>query len=140
MPTFRVDLSQSKEFKTPDEGTYLAVFKTVKQGTSKAGNPKIEVMLELTEAFDAGNDEFVGQNVFDHLNLDGKAAWKVGAMIEAVFGHRPEPDEEFDTDDLIDLPVIVEIVHDVYAEEDGGNGQITAKIAKYKMAEGGGII
>ena len=138
--TFRVDLSQTKEFKTPGEGTYLATFRTVKSGTSQAGNSKLDLMLELVEAYDEGNDEFVGQNVFDHPVLEGPGAWRIAQIMEAVFGHKPEPDEEFDTDDFVDQQVLVEIVHEIYEEEDGGDGSARARISKYTMVEGGGII
>ncbi len=139
-PGFKVDLTETKEFKTPGEGTYLAVFRTAKTGTSKAGNSKLDLMLELIEAFDSGNDEFVGQNVFDHPATEGPGAWRISQIMEAAFGHRPEPDEEFSTDDFIDLTVLVEIIHEVWEEEDGGDGRVGAKVDKYKMVEGGGII
>jgi hypothetical protein len=140
MPSFKVDLSETKEFKTPDEGTYMAAFRTIKVGTSQAGNSMLTIMLELTEAFDPGNDEFVGQNVFDHPVTEGPGAWRIGQIMEAAFGHKPEPDEEFNTDDFTDLPVLIEIIHEVWEEEDGGDGSVRARISKYKMAEGGGII
>lgn len=140
MPSFKVDLTETREFKTPGEGTYMATFRSVETATSKAGNARLTVMLELTEAFDPGNDEFVGQNVFDHPVLQGAGAWRIGQIMEAAFGHKPEPDEEFDTDDFIDLPVLVEIIHEVWEEEDDGDGSVRARVSKYKMAEGGGII
>lgn len=139
-PSFKVDLTQTREFKTPGEGTYLAAFRTAKTGTSQAGNSKLDLMLELTEAFDPGNDEFVGQNVFDHPVLEGPGAWRIGQIMDAAFGYKPEPDEEFNTDDFIDLPVLIEITHEVWEEEDDGDGSVRAHISKYKMAEGGGII
>lgn len=140
MPSFKVDLSETREFKTPGEGTYLATFRTVKVGTSQAGNNKLDIMLELTEAFDPGNDEFVGQNVFDHPVTEGPGAWRISQIMEAAFGHKPEPDEAFDTNDFVDLPVLVEIIHEVWEEEDDGDGSVRARINKYKMVEGGGVI
>ena len=140
MPTFKVDLSQTIEFKTPNEGTYLCIVRRVKPGISQNGNPKLEIVVEIEEAFDAANDEFIGQNLFDYPVTVGAGAFRAGQFIEAVLGHAPEPDEEFDTDELLEQRVVCKVTHEVWEEEDDGDGSVRARIAKYMMAEGGGVI
>lgn len=134
MPNFQVDFSDAPEFKTPNPGLYVGTVRNAKLGESKSGTAKVTLQIQLTSVADENmaNEEFVGQNVFDHLVLGGRGAWKTREALSALLGYVPGPDDELDTSDLIEESCLVEIVVEIWAEDQGGDGEPQAKVAHYK--------
>lgn len=134
--SFRVDLSQTKQFKLVAEGEYLVRCVKAELVTNSKGNPMVKMQYEIVGVTDGNepNEEFIGQRLFDNLFPTGGAAWKMGDAMEAMWGFVPGPDEDVNTDEFIDDTCLVDVVHEVWAEEDGGDGQPRAKIGKYKSA------
>jgi hypothetical protein len=126
MPQIVVDFSEATDFTPVPEGDYWTTIVKAEIKETKSGLPKITVTMDIQEG------EHAGRKLFDDMILQGaNALGYTKRKLLAILGDVPEGSFNMDTDDLIGVDVRVRVYHDVWAEEDGGDGQVRAKIAKF---------
>jgi hypothetical protein len=119
LPVDLNDVAATQVFKVADPDTYELEIKSVKAGTSKAGNPKLDLRLVIIN-----NDEFDGIGIFDTITLTKEAMFRLKQYSLAT---GLEIAGEFDEQDLVGLQlsavVDVEPVKDasgqIQFQEDG---------------------
>lgn len=126
-----VDFSEAASFELMDKGWYGIVVTEAKGGKSQAGNAKVSLILEVTEA-DKSDD--VGRKLFDDLVLEGKGAWKTRQAFEAFFG-ATEEQMRISSSDLNGCVADAYLVQKVWREEDGGDGEARNRISKYRTSK-----
>jgi len=103
------------------EGTYEVVVGGVNHKVSQAGNPMVELRLDVV------NDPiFSGRSVFDNIVLVPQAAWKLVSFLRAL---GINPSRQLDPADWIGTPLQVDVIIDTY--EVDGERRTRNKIAKY---------
>jgi hypothetical protein len=103
------------------EGTYEVVVASANHKTSLAGNPMLEVRLDVV------NDPiYSGRSVFDNIVLVPQAAWKLVSFLRAL---GINPSRQLDPSDWIGTPLQVDVIIDTY--EVDGERRTRNKIAKY---------
>jgi len=83
-----IDSAKSSDFTPyagpiPRSGLYRFVVKSMKQGESDAGNPKLTTILELDGTWKPDHKRYEGCPLFDHMPVIKSAAWRVKAFCEA---------------------------------------------------------
>lgn len=126
-----VDFGEAVSFEPVPVGWYGVTVVEAKAGQSQAGNRKVSLQLEVTTADDA---DTVGRKVFDDLVLEGKGAWKTRQAFEAFFGDTQEK-MRISTSDLVGCVAEVRMVHKVWREEDGGDGETRSRVARYRASQ-----
>jgi len=121
MPIINPDLSQVTSLGPISEGTYEGKITAVESATSKAGNPKVVVSLEITV------DGATRQRQA-HIVTSGAAAFQFEGLLRATGFEdiadklRNKENVPFDTDWLVGQELLVQIVPDTY------NGELRDKV------------
>lgn len=68
----------------PRSGLYRFTIKRMKQGTSSAGNPKLQIISELDGTWKTEHKKFEGCPLFDNMPVMKSTAFRVKAFCEAV--------------------------------------------------------
>jgi hypothetical protein len=103
------------------EGTYEMVVATANHKVSQAGNPMLEIRLDVVD-----DPIFSGRSVFDNIALVPQAAWKLVSFLQAA---GIKPSKQLDISRLVGVPLQVDVVIDTY--EVGGERRTRNKVAKY---------
>ena len=130
MPQVRVDLSEAPEIKLVPVGEYPIVIQAVELKPATTGTPMLVMELGITQG------EYAESKLFDRVMLTGKGAWRTRQMLESTLGPVEGEAMDFDTDDLIGCEAIVKVSHEIYKEEDGGDGEPRAKVKGWKALPG----
>jgi len=113
-----VDASQREPL---PEGTYEVIVGSVNHKVSQAGNPMLEIRLDVV------NDPICsGSSVFDNIVLVPQAAWKLVSFLRAIGA---DPSRQLDTSDWIGSPLRIDVIVDTY--EVDGERRTRNKVAKY---------
>jgi hypothetical protein len=84
-----------------DAGTYKATIEKIEQGVSQAGNPKLEFTFNLTE--------HNGRKQWRNYALTPKALWALKGDLVNLGIDVPEGEFEFEPEELIGMPVLLEL-------------------------------
>ena len=125
-----VDFTEVVSFEPVPKGWYGITVVEAKGGTSKAGNRKVSLQLEIVSGDDPAA---IGRKLFDDLVLEGKGAWKTRQAIEAFMGDT-EDKMRLSTNDLVGCMADVRAVQKVWREEDGGDGVARSRVTKYRAS------
>lgn len=68
----------------PRSGLYRFTIKRMKQGTSSAGNPKLQIISELDGTWKPEHKKYDGCPLFDNMPVMKSTAFRVKAFCEAV--------------------------------------------------------
>jgi hypothetical protein len=129
MPELVIDFSETQSFDPLPPGDYVVSVESAKPGKSTAGNPKVSLQVKVIE----GEQE--GRMLFDDLVLTGKGAFKIRQALKA-FGLLDSDQDQvrLDSDDLVGCVGTVTVANEVWAEEDGGDGETRSRVKKYVSA------
>jgi hypothetical protein len=83
-----IDGAKSNEFSPysgpiPPAGLYRFIVKQMKQGLSAAGNPKLQIVMELDGTWKSNHKKFDGCPLFDNMPVMKSTAFRVKAFCEA---------------------------------------------------------
>ena len=121
MPVVRVDLSEAKSFEPLPEGAYLVAVTGVEAKQSVAG----EGMLNWTLTVQDG--EFTGRKVWLNTMTEGKGAFRLVQLLDAVY-QAPEGEQiDLDPQDVIGCELTVTVKQRPY--EDRIQNEVVKMIA-----------
>jgi hypothetical protein len=103
------------------EGTYEVVVGGVNHKVSQAGNPMLEIRLDVVD-----DSIYSGRSVFDNIVLVPQAAWKLVSFLRAIGAN---PSRQLDTSDWLGSFLRIDVIIDAY--EVGGERRTRNKVAKY---------
>lgn len=112
MPRVTIDTSEAQSFELVEPGPYpMRVHSAEPEKTSKGQN-----MLVVQFAFDDPALDKVAGKVFRNYMLEGKGAGFTREFLKATTGEDFPVGQtlDFDTDDVVGKPVIVQITHREY--------------------------
>lgn len=97
------------------------------QGAKTAGTPMLVFHWKVV-----GSEEYDNRRVFDNILLGGKSLWRAKQLFEALFG-KGQSQYQMTPEELIGSQVLAKITVEVWAEEEGGDGESRNRIARYKQ-------
>lgn len=111
MVKIRADFSEAAEggnFNTRNvpEGDYIGKISACELGVSKNGNKQLIFTIALSEVR--------GATYPYYCSLDGKGAWKLRGLLEAIGKKVPKSAANIDTDNLVGKAIGMELVDDEY--------------------------
>lgn len=104
-----------KIFEDPVPGVYKAKVQACNHGFSKGDDgkpdrtrPRLEVVYEVTDAKDGG--KYRGSRVWDYVVFTEASQWRLDQFLMAMgISNTKKRKGEFDTDDLVNMPVKIRI-------------------------------
>lgn len=141
MPGFAVDFSEAREFILVPIGQYnVHVAAASVKTSSRSGTEMLSIQLvideivEMDEDTEFTPDQVVGQRLFTNWMLGGAGAGITKQAFQAIYGQDGEGNPLYipsDCDELVDQVLRVQITHQIYAKDDGGDDQPRARVSRY---------
>lgn len=132
MPSFSADFSEAVEFRLIDRGWYHVRVQAVEVGEAKSsGNPRLRAVLKIL----AGEE--TGVLVSVNWPLTGRGAGITKGVFRALLG---TSEEVSNTDDLIECECEVYNAPRIWAEEEGGDGELQNNISRYRSIKTEGVV
>lgn len=132
MPQFNVDFSEAVEIQLIPVGWYHVRIEKAEPKSASTGNPIVSVLLRVV------GGEYDQQPLFHNWPMSGDGAGITkGALRIFLSDDAAETRTSFSTDELIGAEAMARVVHKVWAEERGGDGERRNNITQYKQLEYG---
>lgn len=127
MPEFKFDDSEAVEFRLLPVGWYNVTVDNVEVTRSSTGKGMLKVLLRVDDG------EYEGQPIFQNLMLEGRAGGITKAFLRAATGDPAGGSR--DTSEIAGSQLRVRVTQKVWAEEDGGDGELQNNISKFAPLE-----
>lgn len=127
---FTVDFSEVPDREPVPDGEYVLEAVHVELKTSKGEKTTGTPMLVFHWKVIGG--EMDNRRIFDNALLGGNSLWRTKQLFEAIFG-KGQAQFSMAPDELIGSQVLAKVVTEVWAEEDGGDGESRNRIGRYKQ-------
>jgi len=127
MPEFKFDDSEAIEFQLLPTGWYVVTVDSVESAVASTGTRMLKCLLRVDEG------EYEGQPLFQNLMLEGRAGGITKSFLRAATGD-PSGGSR-DTSELVGCKLRVRVTQKIWAEADGGDGELQNNIAKFTPIE-----
>jgi len=126
------DFTDAIEFTALPAGWYDVEVIEARPGTSAAGNPKVTLRMKVL----ATGEDYDGRTLIDDLVTTGKGSGRAKQALMAFYGTAPETQMRVSTSDLVGCRANVRVTQRVWAEEDGGDGEMRNNVTRYRPVQG----
>ena len=128
---FSIDFSGVPDREAAPAGEYtlecVSVDIKVSQGAKTAGTKMLVFHWKIVESEQTAH-------LFENLMMGGDAMWKTKQLFQALFG-KEQQEFQMSVEELVGARVRGRVTQEVWAVEDGGDGETRNRVARYMPLE-----